>query len=549
MTKYKNAFDENNGRRWNNSLNLGEKAQLSLQLAIKERAINSSSLANYLGISRQSAMGHLKKLVKHGLMRKQGKGRSTRYIIADYGTISKILLLTVEEEAIISVRNEWISYYEKSDPYTKRVRDALGGDEGDRPFYFFDIKNVIHPAFVTGSDFVITDWSNSFEKLFGRPDERETFVEFFRKLEISAWKLDLDNDRQEEEDFLDHFVLSRLANCKDGRPPHVNKQLIRFRKESKGYIYLEFSCAAQGSCPGLQSIMPIANQRVNMIRQLRMRPVGFAAMKHRISQPMNAVRGVAELLEGLLEHNKSKEQLSIALELLEGLVKEPSRMSEGSVAKLLECTRNASSQYNSLVHQLQDMINKLRRNIMDYTETIDLYLKVLSSQEGLVPILALLVNVCVQLKKGLADERNVKLKWDIPEEQISTYMVHGEEILLREAFFCVLENAIQGCARIDDPSRRIVEVNFQSLSENKVEITISDRGPGIPAEDLRDINKRAKTIDPAQPSDLGMLTGIEVAMATARTLKHAVKYESQKDGRGTIVTFIFPLGERIYEQS
>ena len=168
MAKDKKTSKEISKRYLGISSRLSEQARQALLLVIQHQQhqkVTSSSLANILRdndvhVSRQAASRYLRELEKHEerFLVKRGKGRNTHYAIWNFDAIKKHLHLTKEEEAMLSVYNEWRLRLDENDDWISEVQSEMAKASRERPLFFFDVKNVIHKAFVCDGRDIITQW-------------------------------------------------------------------------------------------------------------------------------------------------------------------------------------------------------------------------------------------------------------------------------------------------------------------------------------------------------------------------------------------------------
>jgi two-component system phosphate regulon sensor histidine kinase PhoR len=108
--------------------------------------------------------------------------------------------------------------------------------------------------------------------------------------------------------------------------------------------------------------------------------------------------------------------------------------------------------------------------------------------------------------------------------------VRGDPGKLHDAFRNLIENASHY-----GPEDSVIEIESR-LIDGRIEITVADRGPGIPAEDLPRVFERVYRADRSRARDSGG-TGLGLAI-----VRHLVELHggtvaaAQRDGGGTVVT-------------
>lgn len=144
-----------------------------------------------------------------------------------------------------------------------------------------------------------------------------------------------------------------------------------------------------------------------------------------------------------------------------------------------------------------------------------------------------LIENCIQM---LYDAHpDVKVMQNFPEEPIS---VHADSQLLELAFSNLLENA----AKYSTPPAEITITIAKK--ENSIEIKISDKGIGIPQEDMEHIFHRFYTVDKAHSQKMGG-SGLGLSLVETIIEKHLGKISVTSEvGVGTTFTITLPNGEK-----
>jgi signal transduction histidine kinase len=112
-------------------------------------------------------------------------------------------------------------------------------------------------------------------------------------------------------------------------------------------------------------------------------------------------------------------------------------------------------------------------------------------------------------------------------------MVNGDRLHLRRLFFNVIDNAVKVT-----PKEGIVDLLVNS-HQGKIITSISDTGPGIPAENLGRIFEEFYQIDNNNDSK-GSGLGLNIAQTIAKIHQGEIQVESEL-GRGTTFRIILPL--------
>lgn len=136
------------------------------------------------------------------------------------------------------------------------------------------------------------------------------------------------------------------------------------------------------------------------------------------------------------------------------------------------------------------------------------------------------------LKTAVEDLRMASEQKRISVEmrEIGKWTVPGDPVRLRRVFMNLLDNAVQYTS---SGGRIWIEGTFDS---DQATVSISDNGPGVPAEDLPHIFDRFRRVDKARNRQMGG-TGLGLAICKSIVEAHggSIRMESTV-GRGTTVT-------------
>jgi len=132
--------------------------------------------------------------------------------------------------------------------------------------------------------------------------------------------------------------------------------------------------------------------------------------------------------------------------------------------------------------------------------------------------------------RPLATARSIDFQVEVTGE----FYVHGDREVLRELIVILLDNAF----KYVDPRAR-VELSLKK-SAKRVELTVSDTGPGIPADAIPHIFDRFYRVDKARSRESGGSgLGLAIARHIAQAHGGAIRLESM-EGKGTTVTVELP---------
>lgn len=145
--------------------------------------------------------------------------------------------------------------------------------------------------------------------------------------------------------------------------------------------------------------------------------------------------------------------------------------------------------------------------------------------------LYLLISEIIDQMEYKANEFNVVINLDIPEDK--DYTVVGDRYRIGQVLTNLITNAIK-YGRID--GKGVVEISLKDR-KNSILATITDEGPGIPAEHLARIFQRFYRIDKSRSKELGG-TGLGLAIVKHVLEAHSSKINVlSKEGKGTSFNF------------
>jgi PAS domain S-box-containing protein len=159
--------------------------------------------------------------------------------------------------------------------------------------------------------------------------------------------------------------------------------------------------------------------------------------------------------------------------------------------------------------------------------------------------LAELLSTAIESMSLLVNKRNLSIERTIPPR---IPPILGDRDRLLRVFNNLLDNAVKyspvgGTIRVDisfvDPSSPLLAHSGTLTNTGYVQVTISDSGPGIPAEFLDRIFGKFERVDPHGP-------GIGLGLAIVRSiveLHHGRVWAHSKLGEGASFSFIMPIKE------
>jgi len=221
----------------------------------------------------------------------------------------------------------------------------------------------------------------------------------------------------------------------------------------------------------------------------------FADISHELRTPLTVIRGEGEIaLRG-----KTKPVLEY----------------KRSIARIVEQAKHLSVLVNDLLFIARQGAGAAKLNL----QSIDLG--------------NLLEKVCGDAKV-IAHAKAVNVSYSNGEGH---ELVRGDPTRLRQLFLVLLDNAVRY-----SPSKSEVKVDIGS-SGGEVAVHISDRGIGIPAEELEGVFERFRRGGNASElNEEGLGLGLPVAKAIVEAHKGRIEMASRL-GEGTTVTVAFPAAD------
>ena len=136
-----------------------------------------------------------------------------------------------------------------------------------------------------------------------------------------------------------------------------------------------------------------------------------------------------------------------------------------------------------------------------------------------------------------AKEKQITLSWSLNDEQVPR--VYADADALAQVLFNLLSNAVMHCT----PGTQ-VQVRARLLSEEEVELSVEDNGPGIPDGQLPRIFDRFYQVDRKDgPGYGGTGIGLTICKALVEKMGGALSVRSARD-TGTTFSFSLPTRQR-----
>jgi signal transduction histidine kinase len=214
-----------------------------------------------------------------------------------------------------------------------------------------------------------------------------------------------------------------------------------------------------------------------------------------------------------------------------------SLLSETAAGQLDECQRR----YLTVAREEIDRLNRMIDSLVEVSR-MDSGKVVLHSNAVDLPEL---LSAAIESLSLLISKRNLVVERNIPSDLPP---VMGDRDRLLRVFNNILDNAIKysppgGAIRVDigfvDPGSIVLAGSGILAGTRYIQVTVSDDGPGIPAESLDRIFGKFERVDPHGP-------GIGLGLAIVRSIietHHGKVWAESTLGEGTRFHFILPTKE------
>jgi two-component system sensor histidine kinase KdpD len=194
----------------------------------------------------------------------------------------------------------------------------------------------------------------------------------------------------------------------------------------------------------------------------------------------------------------------------------------GSASELIREGRSAKS-FDSLAENIRDEAERLARLVNNLIETTRLESGVSLHKEP-YPLEEVLGSALESLSRQLGDR---PVRTDLPEE---LPLIPLDAILLQQVFINLIENAIRHA-----PGAGPIEVSARRQADGVV-VEVSDRGPGLPAEDLERIFEKFHR----DPAGGGAGLGLAICRAVVEAHRGSISAHN-REGGGAVFRFSLPL--------
>ncbi len=258
-------------------------------------------------------------------------------------------------------------------------------------------------------------------------------------------------------------------------------------------VIMRVSLSEVRGYPGEEKVMVIFHNVTQLKKLERIRTDFVANVTHEIRTPLTAIIGYLETLQSGAVQNKED-----AGRFIDIMIKQAQRL-------------------NRLVEDLMT-ISRIELGEMKFLfEAVDLP-DVLG---GVIPLL-----------EPKAASKKINIENHVPEKMPQ---VRADRDRLSQVFVNILDNAVKFT-----PDGGSIAIDALEQEERLV-VTITDSGAGIPREEIQRLGERFYRVDKTRSRDLGG-TGLGLSIVKHLMLAHGGKMEIESRlGRGTKVSLFFPI--------
>ncbi|CAG0937983.1 two-component system, OmpR family, sensor histidine kinase KdpD [Gammaproteobacteria bacterium] len=251
--------------------------------------------------------------------------------------------------------------------------------------------------------------------------------------------------------------------------------------------------------------------------------IGQAALRTRLVSDLEEARvtGETERLRSALLSSVShdlRSPLSSIIGAADGLARYGKDMSQGDRQSLLET-----------IHTEGERLDRYIQNLLDMTR---LGQQTLTLSKEWIGIDELVGSASRRLQRY---EPGTRVECDIPP---GLPPIHVHSALIEQALFNVMENAAKF-----SPAGVAVLVQVRRAAPDRLQVDITDRGPGIPEEERRRIFDMFYSVERGDRGRQGTGLGLTIVQGIVGAHMGSVEALPGADGRGTTLRMTLPWGE------
>jgi signal transduction histidine kinase/ligand-binding sensor domain-containing protein/ActR/RegA family two-component response regulator len=235
------------------------------------------------------------------------------------------------------------------------------------------------------------------------------------------------------------------------------------------------------------------HHRIEAEEANRAKSTFLASMSHELRTPMNSIIGFSEILA----------------QRLDGQI-------EPRLLNFLMLVRTSSQHLLALINDILDL-SKVEMGKMEvFPEPTQI---------------RSVVNGVTQVMTAISSSADVIIQVDVPDHLPSIETDSGK---LKQILFNLLSNAVKF-----SPAGSVITISAKLVGD-VMEIAVTDRGPGIAAEDFHKVFEEFRQLGPARNLQVGTGLGLSLVKKFSELLRGSVRIESTL-GEGTTFTVTLPL--------
>lgn len=273
----------------------------------------------------------------------------------------------------------------------------------------------------------------------------------------------------------------------------------------------------------------MAEANVSLFESAKLKGEFLASVSHELRTPLNSIIGFAEVLQGIIERERS-----IALDTLEDHVLEERLKQLKKRGRYIDNIMNAGN-------ALLEMINELLTMAKLEAGKITLNVETLSPSDAAEALSALI--------RPLADRKRITLSTEFGGVSLPTAggrpgaglpLIKTDPTKLQQIVFNFLSNAVKFTPEEGSVTLRVERLLDRDGSQS-VRFSVIDSGPGIPHDQQKLIFEKFRQVDASHTRNAaGTGLGLAIAKQFADMLSAEIQLVSNP-GQGSMFSVIVPL--------